>query len=41
MCREKSMAETIAEQIELLKRGTVEIFTEDELAKKLTNAAIR
>jgi tyrosyl-tRNA synthetase len=33
------MAETIAEQIELLKRGTVEIFTEDELAKKLTNAA--
>jgi tyrosyl-tRNA synthetase len=33
------MAETIAEQIKLLKRGTVEIFTEDELAKKLTNAA--
>ena len=32
------MAETIAEQIKLLKRGTVEIFTEDELAKKLTNA---
>jgi tyrosyl-tRNA synthetase len=33
------MAETIAEQIKLLKRGTVEIFTDDELAKKLTNAA--
>jgi tyrosyl-tRNA synthetase len=33
------MAETIAEQIKLLKRGTVEIFTEDELAKKLTNTA--
>ena len=33
------MAETIAEQIKLLKRGTVEIFTEDELAKKLANAA--
>jgi tyrosyl-tRNA synthetase len=33
------MAETIAEQIKLLKQGTVEIFTEDELAKKLTNAA--
>ena len=33
------MTETIAEQIKLLKRGTVEIFTEDELAKKLTNAA--
>jgi tyrosyl-tRNA synthetase len=33
------MAETIAEQIKLLKRGTVEIFTEDELSKKLANAA--
>src|SRR4030042_394713 len=33
------MAETIAEQIKLLKRGTVEIFIEDELAKKLTDAA--
>ncbi len=33
------MAETIAEQIKLLKRGTVEIFTEDELAKKLADAA--
>jgi tyrosyl-tRNA synthetase len=33
------MAETIAEQIKLLKRGTVEIFTEKELAEKLTNAA--
>jgi len=33
------MAETIAEQIKLLKRGTVEIFTEDELTKKLADAA--
>ncbi|MHC4560814.1 MAG: tyrosine--tRNA ligase, partial [Planctomycetota bacterium] len=33
------MAETIAEQIQLLKRGTVEIFTEAELAQKLTEAA--
>jgi tyrosyl-tRNA synthetase len=33
------MAETITEQIKLLKRGTVEIFTEDELAKKLADAA--
>jgi len=39
MCREESMAETIAEQIKLLKRGTIEIFTEDELAEKLTEAA--
>jgi tyrosyl-tRNA synthetase len=29
------MAETIAEQINLLKRGTVEVFTEAELAEKL------
>lgn len=33
------MAETIAEQIQLLKRGTVEIFREAELAEKLTDAA--
>jgi len=33
------MAKNIAEQIELLKRGTVEIFTEAELAGKLTEAA--
>jgi tyrosyl-tRNA synthetase len=33
------MAQPIAEQIKLLKRGTVEIFTEAELAEKLTNAA--
>ncbi len=33
------MAETIAEQIQLLKRGTVEIFSEAELAEKLTEAA--
>jgi tyrosyl-tRNA synthetase len=33
------MAETIAEQINLLKRGTVEIFTEAELAQKLASAA--
>ncbi len=39
MYKEKSMAETITEQIKLLKRGTVEIFTEDELTKKLADAA--
>ena len=33
------MAEKIAEQIKLLKRGTVEIFTEAELAEKLAKAA--
>ncbi|GAI42660.1 unnamed protein product, partial [marine sediment metagenome] len=33
------MAEKIAEQIELLKRGTVEILSEDELSEKLTEAA--
>ncbi len=33
------MAETIIEQIESLKRGTVEIFTEIELAQKLAAAA--
>jgi len=33
------MAKTIIEQVELLKRGTVEIFTETELAEKLTEAA--
>ncbi len=33
------MAETVAEQIKFLKQGTIDIFTEDELAKKLTNAA--
>ncbi len=33
------MHESIAEQVKLLKRGTVEIFTEAELAEKLTNAA--
>jgi tyrosyl-tRNA synthetase len=33
------MAETIAEQIQLLKRGTVEILTEAELTQKLTEAA--
>jgi len=38
-CRETYMAKTIVEQIELLKRGTVEIFTEAELAEKLTEAA--
>jgi tyrosyl-tRNA synthetase len=30
---------TIVEQVKLLKRGTAEIFTEAELAEKLTNAA--
>jgi len=33
------MTEKIAEQIKLLKRGTIEILNEDELAKKLTEAA--
>ena len=33
------MAKKIAEQIELLKRGTVEILSEDELSEKLTEAA--
>ena len=33
------MAEKIVEQIKLLKRGTVEIFREAELAEKLTEAA--
>jgi len=33
------MADTIVEKINLLKRGTVEIFTEAELAQKLAGAA--
>jgi tyrosyl-tRNA synthetase len=33
------MAETIAEQIQLLKRGTVEVFTTAELTERLTEAA--
>jgi tyrosyl-tRNA synthetase len=33
------MPETFAEQIGLLKRGTVEVFTEGELAQKLAEAA--
>jgi len=33
------MAKPIAEQINMLKRGTVEIFREDELAQLLTEAA--
>jgi len=33
------MAKTIVEQVQFLKRGTVEIFTEAELAEKLTEAA--
>ncbi|MHC4604846.1 MAG: tyrosine--tRNA ligase, partial [Planctomycetota bacterium] len=33
------MAQKIVEQIKLLKRGTVEIFTEPELAEKLNEAA--
>jgi tyrosyl-tRNA synthetase len=33
------MAEIIAEQINLLKRGTVEVFTETELAQKLAVSA--
>jgi tyrosyl-tRNA synthetase len=33
------MSETIMEQMALLKRGTVEIFNEEELAEKLTEAS--
>jgi tyrosyl-tRNA synthetase len=33
------MSENIAEQITLLKRGTVEVFREDELAQRMTIAA--
>jgi tyrosyl-tRNA synthetase len=33
------MAKTIKEQIKLLKRSTIEIFTEDELAEKIAEAA--
>jgi len=33
------MANTLAKQLELLKRGTVEIFTENELTEKLAAAA--
>ncbi|MBN2019919.1 MAG: tyrosine--tRNA ligase [Sedimentisphaerales bacterium] len=33
------MSKTIIEQVQSLKRGTVEIFTEAELAEKLSNAA--
>ncbi|MBW8016423.1 MAG: tyrosine--tRNA ligase [Planctomycetes bacterium] len=33
------MSDNIAEQIKLLKRGTVEIFREDELAQRMTIAA--
>ncbi len=33
------MADNIAQQVQLLKRGTVEVFTEAELAQKLTDAA--
>jgi tyrosyl-tRNA synthetase len=33
------MTETIVEQIQLLKRGTVKVFTEAELAQRLTEAA--
>lgn len=34
-----NMAKTISEQVNLLKRGTVEVFTEAELAQKLTVSA--
>jgi len=33
------MKDKVAEQIQLLKRGTMEVFTEAELAQKLTKAA--
>ncbi len=38
-CREESMTEMMIEQIQSLKRGTVEIFTETELAQNLAAAA--
>jgi len=38
-CKETYMSKTIAEQVEILKRGTVDIFTEAELATKLTESA--
>ena len=36
---EAGMSAEIAEQVALLKRGTVEVFREDELAQRLTEAA--
>src|SRR4030042_1953190 len=33
------MNQTIVEQVKLLKRGTIEIFTDQELSEKLTEAA--
>ena len=33
------MADNIAQQVQLLKRGTVEVFTEAEMAQKLADAA--
>ncbi len=33
------MSDPIAEQMSTLKRGTVEIFREDELCQRLTEAA--
>jgi len=33
------MTEPVAQQVQLLKRGTVEVFTEAELAQRLTDAA--
>ena len=38
LLQRKSMTKTIAEQIQLLKRGTAEIFTENELTEKLSDA---
>ena len=37
--RENLMKNAISEQIQLLKRGTIELFTEAELTEKLTEAA--
>ena len=36
---DKGMAKDIAKQIEILKRGAVEIYNEDELAQRLAAAA--
>jgi len=39
VCRDEQMNETITQQVSLLKRGTVEVFREDELAQRLSEAA--
>lgn len=39
VCKGEQMNETVAQQVDLLKRGTVEVFREDELAQRLTEAS--